>query len=84
MDNINLGFDTNGNYRRICLLSIFFVLIKFYNYLDKVLNEACKILRLLHLKELRDLQTQINETIVNVQQITANPKTDSSLGRVGK
>jgi RLL motif-containing protein 1 len=51
---------------------------------DKALNEAAKILRLLHIKELRELQTRINETIVNIQKITANPKTDSSLGRVGK
>lgn len=55
-----------------------------FNLIDKVLNEAVKILRLLHIKELRDLQTKINETIVAVQTITANPKTDSSLGRVGK
>lgn len=51
---------------------------------DKILNEAVKVLRLLHIKELRDLQTKINETIVNIQTVTANPKTDSSLGRVGK
>lgn len=51
---------------------------------DKELNEAAKILRLLHIKELRDLQTRINETIVLIQEVTANPKTDSSLGRVGK
>lgn len=55
-----------------------------FNLKDKVLKEAVKILRLLHIKELRDLQTKINETIVAVQTITANPKTDSSLGRVGK
>lgn len=51
---------------------------------DKVLNNAAKILRLLHIKELRDLQTKINETIVSIQNVTANPKTDSSLGRVGR
>jgi RLL motif-containing protein 1 len=51
---------------------------------DNVLNEAAKVLRLLHIQELRDLQTKINETIVSLQTITANPKTDSSLGRVGK
>ena len=51
---------------------------------DKSLNEAAKILRLLHLKELRKLQTDINETIVVIQAITANPKTDTSLGRVGR
>jgi RLL motif-containing protein 1 len=48
------------------------------------LNNAAKILRLLHIKELRDLQTKINETIVSIQNVTANPKTDSSLGRVGR
>ncbi|CAF0720329.1 unnamed protein product [Brachionus calyciflorus] len=51
--------------------------------MDQILNDASKVLRLLHIKELRDLQTKINETIVNIQAITANPKTDSSLGKVG-
>ena len=50
---------------------------------DPVLNEAAKVLRLLHIQELRDLQTHINEVIVTVQAITADPKTDQSLGRVG-
>lgn len=50
---------------------------------DPVLNEAAKVLRLLHIQELRYLQTNINELIVAVQRITANPKTDQSLGRVG-
>lgn len=51
---------------------------------DPVLSEAAKVLRLLHIQELRDLQTQINEVIVAAQTITADPKTDQSLGRVGK
>ena len=51
---------------------------------DPVLSEAAKVLRLLHIQELRYLQTHINELIVAVQAITANPKTDQSLGRVGK
>lgn len=51
---------------------------------DLVLNEAAKVLRLLHIKELRHLQTSINELIVAVQAVTANPKTDQSLGKVGK
>lgn len=51
---------------------------------DSAVNEASKIMRLLHISELRDLQTKINEAIVAVQAITANPKTDQSLGRVGK
>ena len=51
---------------------------------DPVLNEAAKVLRLLHINELRELQTCVNEIIVAVQGITADPKTDQSLGRIGK
>lgn len=50
---------------------------------DYVLNQAAKIMRLLFIKDLRDLQTNVNEIIVAIQAITANPKTDSSLGKVG-
>ncbi|KAI0241919.1 RNA transcription, translation and transport factor protein, partial [Lamellibrachia satsuma] len=45
--------------------------------------EAAKILRLLHIHDLRDLQDNVNQAIVAVQQITANPKTDTKLGKVG-
>jgi RLL motif-containing protein 1 len=55
-----------------------------FSFSDPVLGEAAKVLRLLHVKELRELQTKVNELIVAAQSITANPKTDSSLGRVGK
>lgn len=51
---------------------------------DPMLNNAAKILRLLYIQDLRNLQTQINEAIVGVQNITANPKTDTKLGKVGK
>jgi RLL motif-containing protein 1 len=51
---------------------------------DPALDEAAKVLRLLHIQELRDLQTRINELIVAVQDITADPKTDQSLGKVGR
>ncbi|XP_033735834.1 RNA transcription, translation and transport factor protein-like [Pecten maximus] len=51
---------------------------------DYIINEAAKIVRLLHIKDLRDLQTKINAAIVGVQSITANPKTDSRLGKVGR
>ncbi|XP_039598118.1 RNA transcription, translation and transport factor protein isoform X2 [Polypterus senegalus] len=51
---------------------------------DATLNEAAKILRLLHIEELRDLQTKINEAIVAVQAIIADPKTDHRLGKVGR
>ncbi|KAB1282302.1 RNA transcription; translation and transport factor protein [Camelus dromedarius] len=49
---------------------------------DAVLNDAAQILRLPHIKELRELQTKINKAIVAVQAITANPQTDHRLGKV--
>lgn len=51
---------------------------------DYIINEAAKILRLLHIKDLRELQSQINHAIVVVQALTANPKTDSRLGKIGR
>lgn len=54
-----------------------------FMYNDPTLDEAAKILRLLQVHSTRDLQTAINEAIVSVQQITANPKTDTKLGKVG-
>jgi len=55
-----------------------------FNMGDIMLNNAAKGLSLLYIQDLRNLQTKINETIVAVQNITANPKTDTKLGKVGK
>ncbi|XP_058796781.1 RNA transcription, translation and transport factor protein [Phymastichus coffea] len=55
-----------------------------FNMGDAALNNAAKVLSLLYIQDLRDLQTKINEAIVTVQTITANPKTDTKLGKVGR
>lgn len=59
-----------------------------FGFTDKALDpnviEAAKILRLLHLKNLRKLQSEINNTIELVQSVTANPKTDTKGGKVGR
>lgn len=66
------------------LYFIFFeITICYFVFSDYIINEAAKILRLIHIKNLRDLQTQINSAIVGVQALIANPKTDSRLGKVG-
>ena len=52
--------------------------------MDPVLKDAAKILRLLHLTNLRKLQSDINNTIELVQNVTANPKTDTKSGKVGR
>ncbi|XP_055338773.1 RNA transcription, translation and transport factor protein-like [Paramacrobiotus metropolitanus] len=50
---------------------------------DKTLNAACKVARLLHVRELRRLQTEMDKVMVAAQAITADPKTDEQLGRTG-
>ncbi|KAK9892302.1 hypothetical protein WA026_019106 [Henosepilachna vigintioctopunctata] len=50
---------------------------------DPVLKHAAKVLRMLYIQDLRNLQTKANELIVAAQKVTANPKTDTRLGKVG-
>lgn len=91
LDKHTLGFDTGGE----CVSSLIrwetkdtnldrWLKKKSYVITDATLNEAAQILRLLHIEELRELQTKINEAIVAVQAIIADPKTDHRLGKVGR
>ncbi|XP_049286609.1 RNA transcription, translation and transport factor protein-like [Anopheles funestus] len=50
---------------------------------ERDIEKAAQILRLLQIQNMRSMQTTINETIVAVQNVTADPKTDSALGKVG-
>jgi RLL motif containing protein 1 len=51
---------------------------------DPKLDRIARILRLLYVRELRLLQNRVNEAISSMQRITADPKTDSRLGQVGR
>jgi RLL motif-containing protein 1 len=51
---------------------------------EPALSEALKVLRLLHLHDLRQLQDEINDAIEMIQSYTADPKTDTKLGQVGR
>jgi len=51
---------------------------------DKALNQTALVLRLLHIDELRQLQNEVNRAIVETQKLTANPITNTKLGRVGR
>lgn len=49
-----------------------------------VIHQPSDVLNLLFIQDIRDLQTKINEALVAVQNITANPRTDTKLGQVGR
>uniref|UniRef100_A0A914QR32 Uncharacterized protein n=1 Tax=Panagrolaimus davidi TaxID=227884 RepID=A0A914QR32_9BILA len=50
---------------------------------DNKVDDALKILRMVNVYRYRDLQTQVNEHLASLQEITADPKVDSKLGKVG-
>lgn len=50
---------------------------------DPEVRHAAGVLRLLHGIEMQQLQVNINHIINDLQQLTADPKTDASLGKVG-
>jgi len=51
---------------------------------DPEVKRAAAVLRLLHGLELQQLQVNINHVINELQSLTADPKTDARLGRVGR
>lgn len=55
------------------------------NQKNEDIEQAARILRLLQIQSIREMQTVINETIVETQNLTSDaPKTDSRLGQVGR
>lgn len=55
------------------------------NQKDVDVEQAARILRLLQIQSVREIQTIINETIVETQLLTSDgPKTDTRLGQVGR
>eukprot|EP01111_Echinosteliopsis_oligospora_P005597 TRINITY_DN1905_c0_g1_i1.p1 TRINITY_DN1905_c0_g1~~TRINITY_DN1905_c0_g1_i1.p1 ORF type:complete len:237 (+),score=59.89 TRINITY_DN1905_c0_g1_i1:107-817(+) len=51
---------------------------------ENEVNRASTILRLLYISDLRELQTRINDAVVTVQGFTADPRTNSKLGKIGR
>lgn len=51
---------------------------------DAVVDTAVRVARLLHVNDLRRLQSDADALLVAMQEYTADPKTDSRIGRVGK
>ena len=51
---------------------------------DATLDDAARVLRMLHVQRLRAMQDAVNEVVECMQDFTANPKTDARLGKVGR
>jgi len=51
---------------------------------DGQLDAACTVLRMLYIRDLAEYQAQGTEMILKLQQFSANPKTNSRLGKVGR
>ena len=46
--------------------------------------QSLVVLRMLYLRAMSEVQTEINNAISQLQEHTANPKTDATLGKVGR
>ena len=51
---------------------------------DATVDKGATLLRLLYIDDLRELQNEVNSIIVTMQEHTANPRTNASLGKVGR
>lgn len=51
---------------------------------DPVVDDAARVARVLHVNDLRRLQSDVDAMLVSMQEYTADPKTDSKIGRIGK
>lgn len=49
-----------------------------------VVESYARVVRVLHTRQLRALQDAVNGAIAQMQEVTADPKTDARLGRVGR
>jgi hypothetical protein len=54
------------------------------DFSDEIVNKIALVLKMLHLYEYRELQNDLNALIVLGQEFTANPRTNSGLGKVGR
>jgi RLL motif-containing protein 1 len=51
---------------------------------DQGVDVAAMVLRMLYIKDTRELQDQIDAAIVKMQEITAEPKTDATMRKDGR
>ena len=51
---------------------------------DQLINQIAVVLKMLYIWDFRELQTDLNAMIVLGQEYTANPKTNTAMGKVGR
>ncbi|CAM9399165.1 unnamed protein product [Choristocarpus tenellus] len=51
---------------------------------DDTCDRVAIVLRMLHISDLRRVQHEVNSILLSTQDITANPRTNSNLGKVGR
>lgn len=51
---------------------------------DPVVDRFARVVRVLQVRQLRELQDGVNSVVAQMQAVTADPKTDSRLGKVGR
>ncbi len=51
---------------------------------DQGVDIAATVLRMLYIKDMRELQDQVDAAIVKMQEFTAEPKTDATMRREGR
>ena len=51
---------------------------------DETVRAAVAVLRVLHVNDMRELQTAVDALLVGMQEYTGDPKTDSAIGKVGR
>ena len=51
---------------------------------DAVVDQVAVVIKMLHIFDFRELQNDLNALIVLGQEYTANPRTNSKLGKVGR
>lgn len=51
---------------------------------NETVEDAIRVMRLINTSRLHDFQTQINDCMSKLQDLTADPKADVAMGRVGR
>ena len=77
----NLPFNNVSDFFHFCLTQDFSAGL---DARDELINQMSVVLKMLYLWDFRELQTDLNALIVLGQEYTADPKTNASLGKVGR